>query len=1209
MKNKFKAPKIFLAITIFALSVSLAYAMSSYPLSKYTNFNITSKTSSQLNIKVTNENLQSNDLRAKVIDELKNSQTPFISQSRLIAVPINGDVEIKIKNVDSTFISLTEQILISNHEITDAPMVSLGKTGVMRDFYVAPLIVKQYRYDATSKQIICYNNIEFELKFNSPPQLINTNQPVSETWSNVYKNSIMNYDENSLGIFNLGTPQGYLIIVADALYDSILSFARWKNLKGYTITVKKVSEVGGNNSTNIRNYIRTAYETWTPRLEYVLLVGGSGLITGIPIAVTSCFGDHLYACLEGDDLYPELFIGRFPVTSVSELAIITSKIFGYEKIPYMADTLWYRKGLMVGTQYSTGQPVWTSLETCRWARMLLLAHNFIQVDTVYDPPLANGVGIIDTFVNRGISFLNARGWGNSQGWHRPQFYIDAVNNNLNNGWKLPIVTSFYCATANYAASQCFGTAWLVNGTPTNPKGGIGFYGPTFATTSSRFNNCQDYGVYWGIFEEKINNFGPAMFRGKIEMFDNYPMPADSQYLRIHVCTYTVLGDPSMEMWTGVVPKQLNVGYSTQIPLGSSTFTVNVQNTNSQPVIGALVSLYKTGEIKLSEYTDNSGNALFNFTTQSQDTLFVTVTAHDYKPHLGTVSVTSQPIYVGYYSSTGNVIAGQTINLNISLKNYGSSQTASNVFATLRTQSNQVTILDSTKSYGSITPGQVVAGGPFQFSVAANCTNNYKVNFQLLITSGANNWQAGFSTSVRAAELGYKRHIVNDGGNQILDPGETANLLVKIVNRGLENINNVTGILRCTNPNAIRVTDSVGTFGNVSAGDSVQNTADYFTVQASPTIGVGRKFYFQLILRNSSGYQRIIEFPITIGAITSTAVLGPDAYGYWAYDNTDLNYNEHPTYSWFEIDPNFGGAGTSVALHADEIKTVYLPFTFRYYGANFTRISVCSNGYIAMDSSWLVDPYNWNIPSPFGPPSMIAVMWDDFHPDTLGASGVYYYNDAANNRFIIEWSRVRHIHGFRDPSVGEMQTFQIILLNQANYVTRTGDGPIIFQYNTVFNDDSLSSDCHDYATVGIENQNHSTGIEYTFAGRYPSAAAQLVSGRSIKFTTNLPDTFSAINEQYQPYLLPSNYANLVISPNPFKSQTTISYAVPVHSSASVAIYDINGRLVENIKNMTNSPGTYHIRWSRKEIPSGIYYAVLTVKNENNIMTKRAKIVLY
>jgi hypothetical protein len=567
------------------------------------------------------------------------------------------------------------------------------------------------------------------------------------------------------------------------------------------------------------------------------------------------------------------------------------------------------------------------------------------------------------------------------------------------------------------------------------------------------------------------------------------------------------------------------------------------------------------------------------------------------------------MYVGYYSSTGNVIAGQTINLNISLKNYGSSQTASNVFATLRTQSNQVTILDSTKSYGNITPGQIVAGGPFQFSVAANCTNNYKVNFQLLITSGANNWQAGFSTSVRAAELGYKRHIVNDGGNQILDPGETANLVVKILNRGLENINNVTGILRCTNPNAIQVTDSVGTFGNVSAGDSVQNTADYFTVQASPTIGIGRKFYFQLILRNSSGYQRIIEFPITIGTITSTAVLGPDDYGYWAYDNTDLNYNEHPTYSWFEIDPNFGGAGIRMTLHADEIKTIYLPFTFRYYGSDFTKISVCSNGYIAMDSSWLVDPYNWNIPSPFGPPSMIALMWDDFHPDTLGASGVYYYYDATNNRFIIEWSRVRHIHGFRDPSVGEMQTFQIILLNQVNYVTRTGDGPIIFQYNTVFNDDSLSSDCHDYATVGIENQNHSTGIEYTFAGLYPIAAAQLVSGRSIKFTTNLPDTFSAISEQYQPYLLPINYTNLVISPNPFKSQSTITYTVLVNSDVSVAIYDINGRLVEDIINMIKSPGKYQIRWSRKEIPSGIYYTVLTVKNESNIITKRAKIVIY
>jgi hypothetical protein len=443
----------------------------------------------------------------------------------------------------------------------------------------------------------------------------------------------------------------------------------------------------------------------------------------------------------------------------------------------------------------------------------------------------------------------------------------------------------------------------------------------------------------------------------------------------------------------------------------------------------------------------------------------------------------------------------------------------------------------------------------------------------------------------------------------LDPGETSNLIVKIINRGLENLNNVIGTLRCTNPYAIRVLDSIGSFGTVSAGDSIQNNSDYFTVQASSSVGIGRKFYFQLILRNTNGYQRIIEFPITIGVISNSSALGPDNYGYWAYDNTDINYSEHPTYNWVEIDPNFGGNGTQITMSYNSIKTLNLPFTFKYYGRNYTKLSVCSKGYLAMDSSWIIDPYNWNIPSPFGPPAMVATFWDDFRPDTLGASGIYYYNDAANHRFIVEWSRIRHIHGFRDPSIGELQTFQIILNNPTYYPTRTGDGPIIFQYNTVFNDDSLSSDCHNYATVGIENLEHTDGIEYTFAGKYPIPAATIASGRAIKFTTNLPDTFTGVNEDLKNIALRLQSTEILVSPNPCKSIANILYTIPSESKITINLYDVAGKLVRNLFTGQKHVGNYRFQWLNQNTPPGVYFVSLTTQKDKSIIRKNAKIVLY
>ena len=37
--------------------------------------------------------------------------------------------------------------------------------------------------------------------------------------------------------------------------------------------------------------------------------------------------------------------------------------------------------------------------------------------------------------------------------------------------------------------------------------------------------------------------------------------------------------------------------------------------------------------------------------------------------------------------------------------------------------------------------------------------------------------------------------------------------------------------------------------------------------------------------------------------------GPDAYGYYAIDNTDISYPMAPLYDWVEIDPNYVAART------------------------------------------------------------------------------------------------------------------------------------------------------------------------------------------------------------------------------------------------------------------------------------------------------------
>ena len=53
--------------------------------------------------------------------------------------------------------------------------------------------------------------------------------------------------------------------------------------------------------------------------------------------------------------------------------------------------------------------------------------------------------------------------------------------------------------------------------------------------------------------------------------------------------------------------------------------------------------------------------------------------------------------------------------------------------------------------------------------------------------------------------------------------------------------------------------------------------------------------------------------LQVGEVSVTDPLGPDSYGYYIYDEGDLEYEFAPTYDWIEIDPDLGGDGGIVAI--------------------------------------------------------------------------------------------------------------------------------------------------------------------------------------------------------------------------------------------------------------------------------------------------------
>ena len=194
---------------------------------------------------------------------------------------------------------------------------------------------------------------------------------------------------------------------------------------------------------------------------------------------------------------------------------------------------------------------------------------------------------------------------------------------------------------------------------------------------------------------------------------------------------------------------------------------------------------------------------------------------------------------------------------------------------------------------------------------------------------------------------------------------------------------------------------------------------------------------------------------TPGEVDSSG--GPDAFGYRWIDSDSPG---GPTFNWVDVS-TVGTQITSWIGSADDgYATIPFPMTFSLYGTPASgNLNVCTNGFLSLASTLTLFT-NSAIPSTAAPLDGIFPFWDDLYLVTSGA--VYYYNDVANNRFIVEYLNVPHF------STGGPYTFEVIL---------KPDGTILYQYLT------LDMTTANSQTVGIQNGDGTIGLQVAFDAPY------------------------------------------------------------------------------------------------------------------------------
>ncbi len=1051
-------------------------------------------------------------------------------------------------------------------EQVDPALVYLANSFTFREMHGFTVqVVRQVSHDTSYKVL---ESVQFDLVGSGTVDLPAS---VSPSFVRAYKELAANYETSYLRDLPLARP-GLLIISHNSLTDYLANFIAWKRSIGYDVYVESIQNIGTTTAA-LKDFVQNHYSQY--HCDHLLILGDVTGSYAVPTNIyTSPDGsehdadDNHYTMLTGDDYFPEMLSGRFSFGDISELLTMLNKTVSYEKTPYMTNTNWMRRSLVVAGNYAEGglRPV-TPYQMSMWLREKMLATGYTQVDTVFytlENPTVSGASLIQASINQGVQYVSYRGWGAADGWHYPSFHNVDLNSSLINGSRMPVVFSIVCNTGDYANSlnPCFGEKWMRMGTIASPGGCVGFVGPSDLHTKTNLNNTISSGIFSSILDDGERSLGASVLAGKVELYNNYPLDlASNGNVSFYFHVYNILSDPTLRMWM-LVPQTIPtsvINGGTEFAQSASHIRITAPNLN-----GAIVSGTKDNQ----SYTYarvHDGYALLPIDPEQVGNLTLTINKPDFVPLVTTLTPTANAT-VGLVSNSlvGEVLdPGQTYQLALTLKNYSSIPYTNTPVYLSADPGGLVTISNPTQEV--TLPQGMSALLNFSFTVSPSTPYGNIVVFQLGIPFAG----AGMEFELQTGGPLFTITPEYLGGLTI---GSATMVTFNITNTGTAAMQNAAVQVQSSTDAASVISDTIN-LGDLPVNGFTQFQA---AIQVQSGCFVGRSIPLLFTVTGAGGYVTHSHYAMVAGNPSATDPTGPDGYGYFAYDSFDLDYPQHPSYQWVEIDPRNGGAGEVHLIKDDASYTVDLPFSFRYYGIDYDRLTICSNGWVSFVPTWMSDFNNLYIPAALGPYAMVAPYWDDLKGMRVQVDTLYTFNDMricnwhdqANNRYIVEWNDAysQYTIELANPS---LEKFQLLLYPQTGT-----DGDIVFQYHTIDNP-SLTSN---YSTVGVENHLQNDGLTYSFANIYPVTASPLQAGLAVRITTDPPDDFVANEDQaaaQEPFTLGRN------QPNPFARETSIGFTVNTKEEVSLNIYNSKGQLVRALHRGRLNKGTHAVTWDGKD----------------------------
>lgn len=233
-------------------------------------------------------------------------------------------------------------------------LAELEETKTLRGQELTILRLYPYQHNPAQRVLTVHTNLTVTVWFHGEPRPIPP-QLISEPFDKMMRGMALNADPVLGAEYEAAAheqaqfgPYGwnYIILTHPNFAQAANKLAAWKKKSGYKVLVEQVPS--GVTAAQIQGGLQNAYNTWGLAPEFVLLLGDAEFIPthyGIWHTYNSTpykgqkntqghsGTDLYYATVQGNDLLPDLYLGRLSVDTAAQAMDRVDDIINYEKNP------------------------------------------------------------------------------------------------------------------------------------------------------------------------------------------------------------------------------------------------------------------------------------------------------------------------------------------------------------------------------------------------------------------------------------------------------------------------------------------------------------------------------------------------------------------------------------------------------------------------------------------------------------------------------------------------------------------------------------------------------------------------------------------------------------------------------------------------------------------------------------------------------------